>query len=46
VLDESGQETDVEVETGLENNERIEIVSGIEAGTRVVLPEVTAVEEE
>ncbi|MGH3137630.1 MAG: efflux RND transporter periplasmic adaptor subunit [Gaiellaceae bacterium] len=46
VLDESGQETEVEVETGLENNERIEIVSGIRAGTRVVLPEVTAVEEE
>jgi HlyD family secretion protein len=37
VLDESGQETEVEVETGLENAERIEIVSGIEAGARVVL---------
>jgi len=46
VLDESGQETEVEVETGLESNERIEIVSGLEAGARVVLPEVTAVEEE
>jgi HlyD family secretion protein len=46
VLDESGQQTEVEVETGLENNERIEIVEGIKAGTRVVLPEVTAVEEE
>jgi RND family efflux transporter MFP subunit len=46
VLDESGQETEVQVETGLENNERIEIVSGIKAGTRVVLPEVTAAEEE
>lgn len=46
VLDESGQETEVEVETGLENAERIEIVDGLEAGARVVLPEVTAVEEE
>ncbi len=46
VLDESGQQVEVEVETGLENNERIEIVEGLEAGTRVVLPEVTAVEEE
>jgi HlyD family secretion protein len=46
VLDESGQQTEVEVETGLENNERVEIVEGLEAGARVVLPEVTAVEEE
>jgi hypothetical protein len=46
VLDESGQETEVEVETGLETNERIEIVSGLDAGARVVLPETTAVEEE
>lgn len=46
VLDESGQETQVEVETGLENNERIEIVSGLEAGARVVLPEATAAQEE
>jgi HlyD family secretion protein len=46
VLDESGQQTEVEVETGLENNERIEIVEGLKAGARVVLPEVTAVEEE
>ena len=46
VLDESGQETEVEVETGLENNERIEIVRGIAAGARVVLPEVTAAAEE
>jgi RND family efflux transporter MFP subunit len=46
VLDESGQETEVEVETGLENNERIEIVSGLEAGVRVVLPEATAAAEE
>jgi HlyD family secretion protein len=46
VLDDSGQQTEVEVETGLENNERVEIVEGLEAGARVVLPEVTAVEEE
>jgi RND family efflux transporter MFP subunit len=46
VLDESGQETEVEVETGLENNERIEIVSGLKAGVRVVLPEATAAAEE
>ena len=46
VLAESGQETEVEVETGLETNERIEIVSGLDAGARVVLPETTAVEEE
>jgi RND family efflux transporter MFP subunit len=46
VLDEEGQQTEVEVETGLENNERIEIVEGVKAGTRVVLPELTAVEEE
>ena len=46
VLDESGQQTEVEVETGLENNERVEIVSGLEAGTRVVLPDVTAAQEE
>jgi HlyD family secretion protein len=46
VLDESGQEAEVEVETGLENNERIEIVSGLEAGARVVLPEPTAAQEE
>jgi HlyD family secretion protein len=46
VLDESGQQVEVEVETGLENNERVEIVEGLEAGARVVLPEVTAVEEE
>jgi HlyD family secretion protein len=45
-LDDSGQQIEVEVETGLENNERVEIVEGLEAGTRVVLPEVTAVEEE
>ena len=46
VLDESGQETEVEVKTGLENNERIEIVSGLAAGARVVLPEATAAAEE
>lgn len=46
VLDDSGQQIEVEVETGLENNERVEIVEGLEAGARVVLPEVTAVEEE
>jgi RND family efflux transporter MFP subunit len=46
VLDESGQETEVEVETGLENNEQVEIVSGLEAGARVVLPEPTAAQEE
>jgi RND family efflux transporter MFP subunit len=46
VLNESGQQVEVEVETGLENNERIEIVEGVKAGTRVVLPELTAVEEE
>ncbi len=46
ILDKSGQQIEVEVETGLENNERIEIVSGLKPGARVVLPEVTAVEEE
>jgi len=46
VLDESGEQTEVEVETGLENNERIEIVSGLEEGATVVLPEVAAAQEE
>lgn len=46
VLDESGQETEVEVETGLENNERIEIVKGLGAGARVILPEPEAAQEE
>ena len=46
VLDESGQETEVEVETGLENAERVEIVSGVQAGARVVLPDVTTTTEE
>jgi HlyD family secretion protein len=42
VLDAAGQETEVEVET----DERVEIVSGLEAGARVVLPEVVATVEE
>ena len=46
VLDESGQETEVEVETGLENTEQVEIVSGLKAGAQVVLPEATAAAEE
>lgn len=46
VLDASGQQTEVRVVTGLENNERIEIVKGLKAGARVVLPEVTAALEE
>jgi len=46
VLDESGQEIEVEVETGLETAERVEIVSGLKAGARVVLPEVAAAAEE
>ena len=46
VLDETGQEVEVEVETGLETAERVEIVSGLKAGARVVLPEVAAAAEE
>jgi len=46
VLDESGQEVEVDVETGLETAERVEIVSGLKAGARVVLPEVAAAAEE
>lgn len=46
ILDESGQEVEVEVETGLETAERVEIVSGLKAGARVVLPEVAAAAEE
>ena len=38
VLDEEGQQTEVEVETGLENNERIEIVEGFEGRTRSSCP--------
>ena len=46
VLDETEQEVEVEVETGLETAERVEIVSGLKAGARVVLPEVAAAAEE
>lgn len=46
ILDETGQEVEVEVETGLETAERVEIVSGLKAGARVVLPEVAAAAEE
>lgn len=45
VLDESGQETEVQVTTGLESNEQVEIVKGIEAGARVVLPDPAAAQE-
>ena len=47
VLDQSGQEVEKRVEIGLESNKLVEIVKGLSAGTRVVLPEVDpALEEE
>lgn len=46
VLDAGGNETEVEVETGLESSDRVEIVEGIEAGTKVVIPEAPAAGEE
>jgi len=39
VLDESGAEVERRVTLGLENNKVVEIVKGLRAGTRVVLPE-------
>jgi RND family efflux transporter MFP subunit len=46
VLDESGQEVERRVQIGLESNEQVEIVKGLGAGTRVVLPEPDAAQEE
>jgi multidrug efflux pump subunit AcrA (membrane-fusion protein) len=47
VLDANGQEIQLRVVTGLENNERIEIVKGLKAGARVVLPDIqVGLEEE
>jgi HlyD family secretion protein len=39
VIDESGQETERRVRIGLANNKHVEILKGLRAGTRVVLPE-------
>jgi multidrug efflux pump subunit AcrA (membrane-fusion protein) len=48
VLDESGQEVERPVQIGLETTKQVEIVKGLSAGARVVLPEVqdAAQEEE
>jgi RND family efflux transporter MFP subunit len=46
ILDVSGQEVQRRVKTGLESNKLVEIVAGIDAGTRVVLPEIQAALEE
>ena len=45
ILTESGEETTRPVEVGLANNEAIQIVEGLRAGERVVLPEVAPAEE-
>jgi RND family efflux transporter MFP subunit len=45
VLTESGEETSRTVKVGLANNEAIQIVKGLRAGERVVLPEVAPAEE-
>jgi multidrug efflux pump subunit AcrA (membrane-fusion protein) len=45
VLTESGEETTRPVTVGLANNEAIQIVKGLRAGERVVLPEVAPTEE-
>ena len=45
VLGESGEETARPVTVGLSNNEAIQIVKGLRAGERVVLPETAPAEE-
>jgi HlyD family secretion protein len=45
ILDESGEESTRIVKIGLSNNEAIQIVRGLRAGERVVLPEVAPAEE-
>jgi RND family efflux transporter MFP subunit len=45
VLTESGEETTRPVTVGLANNDAIQIVKGLRAGERVVLPEVAPAEE-
>ena len=42
VIDESGKETSRIVEIGLANNKSVQIVKGLRAGERVVLPEAQA----
>ena len=46
VLDESGKEIERPVTVGLANNEAIQIVKGLRAGERVVLPEAAPAGEE
>jgi HlyD family secretion protein len=46
VLDESGQEVERPVQIGLENSKQVEIVKGLSAGARVVLPEPDPAQEE
>jgi HlyD family secretion protein len=45
VLNEEGEETERPVTVGLANNDSIQIVKGLRAGERVVLPEVAPAEE-
>lgn len=42
VVDESGQETEQQVELGLANNESVEIVEGLREGQSIVIPEPDA----
>jgi HlyD family secretion protein len=46
VLDASGEPVTRRVKIGMSNNQKVEIVSGLKAGERVVLAETTAPEEE